>query len=653
MNAVRIYNSDHVKIAELENAFKVGYDLYIDRLWTAQFSLPFDDDKRAHCDLMNYAEIYDGQKRVGLFRIIKEEAKHDKRGKPITYKCEHVLGSLNGDVIPGILSRTGIANALGYILSQQSVVNWQLGTNDLSGNYEYRWENRSLLYALLDIPTQQKADYQFTFDTTTYPWTVNLVTPSSTPQANVDYGRNLKLIKRTRDIGGLVTRLYAYGFGLPGTAEEITIETANPTGEKYIESNTDTYGIISKTWKDQRFTDPTMLYNAAVELLDRLDQPKTTYTVDAADVYQLIGVDELILGDYIQITDSELGIDTQQRLVRLRKDDITKSPGGDTMMVLASKERQLSYGDAAYANDLDGIIGGAGYKPVVTLVDRGYVQNLWTPVDEYPNIYVGKETRGEENTPRLAITNQQGPTVARTVLLKDGYLSLKYIEAASGILKGHILLQADGPTQGSALTGLSTQFPVVLTNVGLAKLTSQPMLNIEGVIVYADGTSWDPGYGAGAYMWIGTGWDFLGPMVADPIGGDGTTGRILRGINMTLMDGTDPNTLKCETVSRWNGDAITWTDNISKGATTGDFTLDANGFYLTVEASGLTGNCVYALGSLTYNLSGTALIVTLYSYINDILMLFRDAATGAAIDVTTLVDNVGNMQLEIFYITDA
>lgn len=676
MNAVRIYNSDHVKVAELENAKDVGFDLYIDRLWTAKFTLPFNDDKREHCELLNYAEIYDGQKRVGLFRIMVEEIQHDKRGKPIRYKCEHVLGSLNSDVIPGIISRTGIANALGYILSQQAVVNWQLGTLDLSGNYEYRWENRSLLYALLDIPTQQKADYQFTFDTTTYPWTVNLVTPSSTPQANVDYGRNLKYIKRTRDIGGLVTRLYAYGFGLPGTVEEVTIETVNPTGNKYIESNTDTYGVVSKTWKDQRFSDPTMLYNAAVELLARLDQPKTTYSVDAMDVYQLIGVDELNLGDYIQITDDELGIDVQQRLVRLRKDDITKSPGGDTIMVLAHKERQLSYGDAAYANDLDAIIGGMGYKPVMD-TDEGYAQNLWSPTDRYPNIYIGTETRGEEKTPRLEITDEENATVERTTLLKSAYLALKHITGAGfirgkfkahgsmtyngtryyGVLElhgklGHVLLAGDAYLGRGHLIGHSPAYALIMSNIALEKLTAAPTSPYIGMLAYADGATWDPGYGQGVYQWYGSTWNYMNLDPSDCIGGDGTAGRILKACRFTIADGTNANTLKCTMTVKWNGDTILATDNIAKGATTGDFTLDANGEYLTVEVSGLVGNCLYARASVARNFAGTDLTATATATANDIVIGLFHSTTGAIQDMTALVD-VGVVYLEIFYITDA
>lgn len=46
----------------------------------------------------------------------------------------------------------------------------------------------------------------------------------------------------------------------------------------------------------------------------------------------------------------------------------------------------------------------------------------------------------------------------------------------------------------------------------LTKLTTEPSdaEKQEGMIAYADGTSWDPGSGAGIYWWDGSSWNFLG-----------------------------------------------------------------------------------------------------------------------------------------------
>ena len=129
-------------------------------------------------------------------------------------------------------------------------------------------------------------------------------------------------------------------------------------------------------------------------------------------------------------------------------------------------------------------------------------------------------------------------------------------------------------------------------------------------------------------------------------------GRIPRGITIIIQDGTNASTLKCTVVSRWNGDTIAVTDNIAKNDTTGDFTLDAAGEILLIEASGLSGNCVFAMGSLDLNGSGVDLTSHFYAEANDIKIYLRNSTTSVAQDITVLVDT-GQLYLQTLYITDA
>jgi len=137
-----------------------------------------------------------------------------------------------------------------------------------------------------------------------------------------------------------------------------------------------------------------------------------------------------------------------------------------------------------------------------------------------------------------------------------------------------------------------------------------------------------------------------------PIGGDGTAGRILRMAYLQILDGTNASTIKCTVVNRWNGDAIAETDNISKNATTGHFTLSEDGKELRIEASGLTGNVVMAFGAWWSYTIGTAVYnLDVAADSNDILLKIRDTG-GAVQDFTALTDS-GNMFINILYITDA
>lgn len=140
--------------------------------------------------------------------------------------------------------------------------------------------------------------------------------------------------------------------------------------------------------------------------------------------------------------------------------------------------------------------------------------------------------------------------------------------------------------------------------------------------------------------------------IQDAVKGDGTKGRVLRVLRLNIVNGTDANTLKCTVSSVWNGDAIAETDNIAKNATTGNFSLTATGKQLTIEAAGLTGNCLLAMGYCWNNASGVVLTCLFLAVSNDIIIQLKKADDAVDQDITVLVDT-GVIYLHILYLTDA
>lgn len=139
------------------------------------------------------------------------------------------------------------------------------------------------------------------------------------------------------------------------------------------------------------------------------------------------------------------------------------------------------------------------------------------------------------------------------------------------------------------------------------------------------------------------------------IAGDGTAGRVLRLSKLTIEDGTAANSLKCTLASLWNGDAIGATDSITKGATVGNFSLNAGGTILTVEAAGLSGNVVMATGMKVYNGGAPPLEVEVSFTGNDITVTMLNPTTATAQDMTAHVDtSAGAMtKATILYLTSA
>jgi len=340
---VRIYNQNLQLVAVLDNAFAVGYEMPLNNLWRASFSLPANDPKNAECQPLRFVEIFDGDQRIDLFRIVPHAARRDSSGQTITYQCEHVLATLLDDVLfqfhtvgnLGVYTR----DVLEYILSKQLVQRWQLGTVSFARQFEYSWENENLLAALFSVPKPFVEEYMWTWDTTSYPWTLNLVEQPAVQNdpnvAYIRYGVNMLEIEREIDPTTLCTRLYCLGFG--EGVNQLTISEVNG-GKPYLDADTQAqYGIISKIFVDRRFEHAETLLARGQALLEELKHPRITYRAKAAD----LGLQRFRTGSHVIVKDEELGIDITARVVNVRKPDITGAPG-DVEIEIANRPLDIA-----------------------------------------------------------------------------------------------------------------------------------------------------------------------------------------------------------------------------------------------------------------------------------------------------------------------
>lgn len=328
------------RVAFLENAYNVGYNLEQNTLWTARFTLPLSDPKNRLCRYFNYVEIYDRDKYIGLFRIVPTTTTKDAGTREIVYECEHVLATLMDDVLFGWheIGNRGVytTNVLQYILNRQTTKRWQLGACDFSRQFLYGWENENLLSALFSVPKPFTEDYRWEFDTTSYPWTLLLKKCPDTVKAEIRYQKNMRGVTRTVDPTNICTRLYPLGYG--EGVNQLTVASVN-SGKSYIDADTiSEHGVIAKIWVDQRYQDARSLYDAALAMLDELKQPAVTYSVEALHVGELLDRD---VGDYVRVVGDELGIDLYTRVTAINKNDVTGAPQEATI-TLANKARDVA-----------------------------------------------------------------------------------------------------------------------------------------------------------------------------------------------------------------------------------------------------------------------------------------------------------------------
>ena len=90
MAVPQVFDRNMKRLAYLDNAIAVSYSLEVNTIWTATFTMPADDKKNLYCAPLNSVEIFDGDERIDLFRIIGEDLERSD-GATRFYNCEHVL----------------------------------------------------------------------------------------------------------------------------------------------------------------------------------------------------------------------------------------------------------------------------------------------------------------------------------------------------------------------------------------------------------------------------------------------------------------------------------------------------------------------------------------------------------------------------------
>ncbi|OME02646.1 hypothetical protein BSK54_10330 [Paenibacillus odorifer] len=343
---VTIYDAQMRRVALLENAFNIEYSMPLNSLWTAAFSLPADDPKNAKCKSLYFVELYDNNERVELFRILPNTMNRNQSGPVIKYECEHVLATLLNDVLfqSHTVGNLGVYTdqVIQYILSKQVVPRWKLGTVGFRRQFEYNWENDTLLGAVFSVPKPFDSEYQWTWDTTSFPWTLNLVEPDEEVTAYIRYGVNMTEIEKVVDPTNLCTRLYGLGFG--EGVNQLTFADING-GLPYIEDAAAQaeHGMLSSIFVDRRFEYAETLLARCQTLLNELKVPRISYSVGASEIHRLTGqqIYKFKTGARIRVKDDELGEDFIARVVNVDKGDMIGAPG-DVQIEIANRTEDIA-----------------------------------------------------------------------------------------------------------------------------------------------------------------------------------------------------------------------------------------------------------------------------------------------------------------------
>lgn len=283
---VEIFNNDMVRIAVLPTAFDITETEVLNGVGSLVFSIPANDYQAEFCQLRNFVRM-----EGNVYRIIdREDVVED--GKPaLRVSCEHAIATLVDNILfqDHTISGYSTREVLEYILENQS--RWILGKCDFDFRYDYAWSSENLLTAMWSVATPFVSTYKWSFDTSSYPWVVNLekIDITAKPEFYVIDKVNLKSKTVHRYSSDVVTRLYCLGYG--EGVNQLDIRDVNG-GLPYLEAPPDViakHGLIEAVFIDRRYEDANALKNAGHAVLDGIMNPRVEYEIEAADISPVNG----------------------------------------------------------------------------------------------------------------------------------------------------------------------------------------------------------------------------------------------------------------------------------------------------------------------------------------------------------------------------
>ncbi|MEM5012058.1 phage tail protein [Niallia taxi] len=324
-------------VAILENAYGLSYEKTSNQIWSASFSLPLNDIKNNYCTSLSFLEIVDNfinesgeeiSEYVGLFRIIPKTTVKNETDNVVNYELEHVLATLLDKQIFGYIQTVNKTTRynLEYLLSQQNTKHWVLGEVEITRGFSYDFENCNLLSALFSIPKPFDVEMRWTWDTTSYPWILNLIKLETEPTCEIREGYNLIGLQVEENPNGIFNRIYPLGYG--EGVNQLTISKVN-NGVKYVEDTQSIgeYDVREYIWADKKYTDALTLKAAAESLLKKWKEPIVSWKTTVAELVKITGLskDKFREGAIVRLQLIDFPA-TDVRIVRESKPDVTGQP---------------------------------------------------------------------------------------------------------------------------------------------------------------------------------------------------------------------------------------------------------------------------------------------------------------------------------------
>ena len=307
----------------------LGITLNLQPIHRVTMTLAENDLPLAMHDLV---EVYNQNGSVGVYRVTKITKTYKKNRK---IELSHGLDVFSDATLATIEEFSGTVDQFLQMImdGQTQKINgqfyWRLGRCDDHNTWNKDLKYDNAMSCLTDIAKTEE-DYMFTFDMSTFPWTLNFVARDSEVLSEFRLNRNTESCVVTEDDSELCTRLYL----------SVTSETDDDEGNgTYIDEGYFTYndtaaqadfGVVCKTaGVDQEDFETTAALEAWVDAyFGRHNKPGIQITIDGVELNRLTGepIDEVHLSRICRVALPEYSSTFNERVISVNYPDALRRP---------------------------------------------------------------------------------------------------------------------------------------------------------------------------------------------------------------------------------------------------------------------------------------------------------------------------------------
>lgn len=451
----------------------------------------------------DFVEIYTEHGSAGIFRVVSSTYRY---GQTCQLQLIGAADTLSDDIWPATeeeATRT-VAEWIQLILSKQTTVRWQLGSCALNASVKMK-VNYSELWAMLEDVKGARPGYRWSYDFSTWPWTLSLVQMPDVISSEFRVTRNVESAQITVSDQQMCNRLV------------FTVTDGNSDGTPAITVYDDTasqqkYGIRTRCTDIKTDEIPVGMSAAdyARHLLSEHAVPDFAIMINGADLSTLTGtsVDHFELGYLCKAVLPEYGETIEERVVALSYPNVIQEP--HSVRVSLSSELPNITGSVASAKRVASAVkaarggGGGGAKAdkdswakvltdVIEATDATGIKQMWQSGIEMTShgglrlfsLYQGVASLDSE----LKITNEAITSEVSRATEKEGLLSSSITQTANQIAlkvsKGDVSTQLAVECGNVSITGGNLIVDGMITSANLATAFADleeahiPVLSVE------------------------------------------------------------------------------------------------------------------------------------------------------------------------------